>query len=173
GCAARGGPRGDRRAEPARRPRLPHGRRGPLGVHDRRREPGCLTGAPMSCPLPHAGSSGGPSRRAPAGNTGRGKIPKLPVPRSLSPSLRSLVSLFLLGVLLVSSSVLTAQPAAKAAAPAAAAGEVVLQAYTLRHQRASDAVALVYPLLSRKGTVELQPGGNTLVIRDVQSALNR
>ncbi len=49
----------------------------------------------------------------------------------------------------------------------------MLQAYTLRHQRASDAVALVYPLLSRKGTVELQPGGNTLVIRDVQTALDR
>ena len=124
----------------------------------------------MIRPLPHAGSIGGPLHRAPGDiTTVRGKILKLPVPRSRSLSLRSLVSL-LLGVLMLSSA-LTAQPAGKAAA--AGAGEVVLQAYTLRHQRASDAVALVYPLLSAKGTVELQPGGNTLVIRDVPAAHSR
>jgi hypothetical protein len=127
----------------------------------------------MIRPLPHAGSSGGPVHRAHARNTVRGKILKLAVSRSLSlsRSLRSLASL-LLGALILSSA-LAAQPAAKAAGAVAAAGEVVLQAYTLRHQRASDAVALVYPLLSPKGTVELQPGGNTLVIRDVPAALSR
>jgi hypothetical protein len=51
--------------------------------------------------------------------------------------------------------------------------EVVLRAYTFKHQRASEAVSLVYPLLSPRGTVELQPAGNTLVIRDVQGAINR
>ncbi|HEV7503993.1 MAG TPA: hypothetical protein VGS07_03710 [Thermoanaerobaculia bacterium] len=115
----------------------------------------------MIRPLPNAGFLGGPVPRVPAGIKARGKVLS-----SLWPlSFRSLVSLF--GVLILSSA-LTAQPAGKAGA-----AEVVLQAYTLRHQRASDAVALVYPLLSRKGTVELQPGGNTLVIRDVQAALNR
>jgi hypothetical protein len=115
--------------------------------------------------FPNAGFRGGPATRVSAGNTPRGKILIPSVPRSV----RSLVSF--LAVLILSSS-LTAQPAGKAP-PAGSATEVVLQAYTLRHQRASDAVALVYPLLSRKGTVELQPGGNTLVIRDVPAALNR
>ena len=118
--------------------------------------------------LPNAGLRGGPVLRAQVRSATRGKILSRSV--SLSPSL-SLSSRFLASLLamLVLSSVLTTQPAGKAGA----AAEVVLQAYTLRHQRASDAVALVYPLLSRKGTVELQPGGNTLVIRDVPSALSR
>ncbi|MEA2694425.1 MAG: hypothetical protein QOJ16_3812 [Acidobacteriota bacterium] len=50
---------------------------------------------------------------------------------------------------------------------------LVLHAYTLKHQRASDAIPLVHPLLSERGTVELQPGDNTLVIRDVAGALSR
>jgi len=102
--------------------------------------------------LPFAGFRGGP---APF----RGKI----LSPSVSPALRPLVSF--LWVLALAST-LTAQPAAPAA-------EVVLQAFTFHHQRASEAVALVYPLLSAKGTVELQPKGNTLVIRDTQAALNR
>lgn len=117
----------------------------------------------MIRPLLNAGFRGGPVPRVQARSSARGKI----LSRSVSLSSRFLAGL--LGVLILSSA-LTAQPAGKAGA---AAEVVVLQAYTLRHQRASDAVALVYPLLSRKGTVELQPGGNTLVIRDVQSALNR
>jgi hypothetical protein len=123
----------------------------------------------MSRLLPNAGFRGGPVPRAQARGAVRGKILSRSVVRSLS----SLSSRFLTGLLgvLILSSALTAQPAGKARAGAAEV--VVLQAYTLRHQRASDAVALVYPLLSRKGTVELQPGGNTLVIRDVQAALNR
>jgi hypothetical protein len=46
-------------------------------------------------------------------------------------------------------------------------------AATLEHQRASEAVELVRPLLSPRGTVELQPGGNTLVVRDSLAALAR
>lgn len=53
------------------------------------------------------------------------------------------------------------------------AAEPVLHAYALKHQRASEAVSLVHPLLSPRGTVELQPGGNTLVIRDTPAALAR
>jgi hypothetical protein len=120
----------------------------------------------MIRPLPNAGLRGGPVTRAHVRVTPRGKILSPSLPLSWPLSVRLLVSF--LGVLVLSSA-LSAQPAGKAGA----AGEVVLQAYTLRHQRASDAVALVYPLLSPKGTVELQPGGNTLVIRDVQAALNR
>jgi hypothetical protein len=51
--------------------------------------------------------------------------------------------------------------------------DVVTRAYTFRYQKASEAVVMVYPLLSPKGTVELQPGGNTLVIRDVQGAVQK
>ncbi|HTQ79643.1 MAG TPA: secretin N-terminal domain-containing protein [Thermoanaerobaculia bacterium] len=50
---------------------------------------------------------------------------------------------------------------------------LVLHAYTLKHQRASDALSLIHPLLSERGTVELQPGDNTLVIRDNPGALSR
>jgi len=125
----------------------------------------------MMRPSSNAGFHGGPVPRAQVPGVARGKILSRPV--SPSPSLSSRFLVSLLAALLLSSSALLAQPAGKAAAGAAGAAEVVLQAYTLRHQRASDAVALVYPLLSRKGTVELQPGGNTLVIRDVQAALNR
>jgi hypothetical protein len=48
-----------------------------------------------------------------------------------------------------------------------------VHAYTLRYQPASEAIELVRPLLSVRGTVELQPGGNTLVIRDSLAALAR
>jgi hypothetical protein len=50
---------------------------------------------------------------------------------------------------------------------------LVLHAYMLKHQRASDALPLVHPLLSERGTVELQPAENTLVIRDSPGALAR
>jgi len=69
-------------------------------------------------------------------------------------------------------------PALPAAAQGAREGlasprddEPILHAFTFKHQRASDAVALVHPLLSPRGTVELQPGDNTLVIRDNAAAL--
>lgn len=46
-------------------------------------------------------------------------------------------------------------------------------AYTLRHKPAAEALVLIRPLLSRRGTVELQPRGNTLVVRDTLAALGR
>jgi hypothetical protein len=52
-------------------------------------------------------------------------------------------------------------------------GELVLHAFTLRHRPASDAIQLVFPLLTKQGTVELQPSTNTLVIRDTPAALSR
>lgn len=77
-------------------------------------------------------------------------------------SLRRTVASFLTAVFLVSAF------AAQAQTP-----EVGLHAYALKYRRAGEAVALVSPLLSRDGTVELQPGSNTLVIRDTAAALGR
>ena len=51
--------------------------------------------------------------------------------------------------------------------------ELVVNVYRLEHQPASEAWALLQPLLSARGTVELQPGGNTIVVRDIQAALDR
>jgi len=53
----------------------------------------------------------------------------------------------------------------------AADGELLV--YTLRHQTAGDALGLVQPLLSPRGTVELRPAANTLVLRDSAVALAR
>ncbi len=50
---------------------------------------------------------------------------------------------------------------------------LVLHAYSLRYQPAIEAIPLIQPLLSNRGTLELQPGGNTLVIRDTSAALSR
>lgn len=65
-------------------------------------------------------------------------------------------------------------PAALAARPAAE-GEPALEVlvFSLEHQPASEAIPLVYPLLSKRGTVELQPAGNTLVVRDAPASLER
>lgn len=52
-------------------------------------------------------------------------------------------------------------------------GELVLHAFTLRHRPATDAIQIVFPLLSKRGTVEAQPATNTLVIRDTPAALGR
>lgn len=52
-------------------------------------------------------------------------------------------------------------------------GELVLHAITFRHRPATEAIQLVFPLLTKKGTVELQPATNTLVIRDTPAALSR
>ena len=46
-------------------------------------------------------------------------------------------------------------------------------AYNLRHRGAAEALGLVLPLLSSRGAVELQPGGNALVIRDTARVLER
>ena len=67
-------------------------------------------------------------------------------------------------------------PAGMAQAPAATpvqGTDLVLHAYTMRYRQASDAISLIFPLLSQRGTVELQPASNTLVIRDSPAALGR
>ena len=51
--------------------------------------------------------------------------------------------------------------------------ELILLAHAFKYRRAGDALALVSPLLSQRGTVELQPGSNTLVIRDTPSIIKR
>lgn len=73
----------------------------------------------------------------------------------------------LLWMLLLMPVLAPAQPRA-----AQSGAELVVRAYTFKHQRASDAVPLVSPLLSQQGVVEL-PGGNTIVIRDTLAALSR
>src|SRR5215210_7426959 len=52
-------------------------------------------------------------------------------------------------------------------------GELVLHAFTLRNRAATEAVQLVFPMLTKRGTVELQPATNTLVIRDTPAALGQ
>jgi Bacterial type II/III secretion system short domain len=90
----------------------------------------------------------------------RGRLPNI----SVSPVRRSTASFLLV---LALASTLSAQP--QPPGPR----DVVLRAYTFKYQRASEAVSMVYPLLSPLGTVELQPAGNTLVIRDTQAAIQR
>ncbi len=51
--------------------------------------------------------------------------------------------------------------------------ELVAYAYNLQHRGASEALELVLPLLSSRGAVELQPGGNALVVRDTAQVLQR
>lgn len=46
-------------------------------------------------------------------------------------------------------------------------------AYTLQYKDPLEALPLIQPLLSQKGTVELQPGGKTVVVRDTLAALSR
>jgi hypothetical protein len=53
------------------------------------------------------------------------------------------------------------------------AEDLSLHAYSLRYQQAIEAIPLIQPLLSSKGTLELQPGTNTLVVRDTRAALDR
>jgi type II/III secretion system protein len=110
-----------------------------------------------------AGPRGGSPARALRSGALRGRL----LSSSVSSALRSLVSF--LWILALGCAALDAQ----SPRGAAGTGEVVLQAYTFRHQQVSEAVALVYPLLSPKGTVEVQPRGNTLVIRDTPAALAR
>jgi hypothetical protein len=106
-----------------------------------------------------AGFRGGSAARVSAS---RDRIPGSPV----SPVRHFMVSLLWALALIV-----PAFPAAPQSAPGPR--DVVTRAYTFKYQRASEAVIMVYPLLSPKGTVELQPGGNTLVIRDTQAAVQK
>lgn len=48
-----------------------------------------------------------------------------------------------------------------------------VHAHTLSYRSASEALPLVRPFLSPSGTVEEQPGGNTLVIRDTPTVIGR
>ena len=50
---------------------------------------------------------------------------------------------------------------------------LVLHAYKLGHQQAIEALPLVYPLLSSRGTLEIKPGENTLVLRDEKRYIDR
>lgn len=63
-------------------------------------------------------------------------------------------------------------PRASAQAPTRPPG-LQVYAYTFRHKTAAEALVLVRPLLSREGSLELQPESNTLVIRDTLAALGR
>ena len=58
-------------------------------------------------------------------------------------------------------------------AAAQAEPPLLVHAYTLRHQPAAEALVLVHPLLSPQGSVQLQPGGNTLVVRDEAAVVER
>ena len=81
-------------------------------------------------------------------------------------------------VAVIASSLWTYGPAAPLAAQPGPqqprdSAEPVLYAYTLRYQQALEAIPVIQPLLTGRGTLELQPGGNTLVIRDTAAALAR
>ena len=54
-----------------------------------------------------------------------------------------------------------------------AASALRVRLVSLENQPAEEAVKLVMPLLSSQGSVEVQPGGNTVVIRDTLAALAR
>ena len=61
-----------------------------------------------------------------------------------------------------------------AAEPVAAdTPELQILAYSLEHRPVSEALALIRPLLTTRGTVEEQRRGNTLVVRDEASVLGR
>ncbi|HRC85416.1 MAG TPA: secretin N-terminal domain-containing protein, partial [Thermoanaerobaculia bacterium] len=45
--------------------------------------------------------------------------------------------------------------------------------FTLKHQRATEALAVVQPMLSPRGSLELKPAENTVVVRDAPTALAR
>jgi len=82
-------------------------------------------------------------------------------------STRRILASFLIAIFLASTL------AAQAQAPGKGASELRLHAYALKYRKAGDAIALVSPLLSQQGTIELQPGSNTLVIRDTMASLSR
>lgn len=60
-----------------------------------------------------------------------------------------------------------------ATADSAPGSRLRVYAYTLKHQQAHEVLSQVRPLLSARGTVEVQPGGNTLVIRETQPVIDR
>ncbi|MEL7060479.1 MAG: secretin N-terminal domain-containing protein [Acidobacteriota bacterium] len=79
-----------------------------------------------------------------------------------------------LGVLLVLLTAVTAPAAARQEATVGArTPSLVTSGYTLSHRDAADALEIVRPMLSARGTVEVQPHGNSLVVRDVRAAVDR
>ena len=52
-------------------------------------------------------------------------------------------------------------------------GELVLHAFTLRNRAAMEALQVVSGMLTKRGTIELQPATNTLVIRDTQASIDQ
>jgi len=50
---------------------------------------------------------------------------------------------------------------------------LVTKTFNLRYRAASEAIALVHPLLTARGALELRPIENTLVIRDVAEAVEQ
>jgi hypothetical protein len=82
---------------------------------------------------------------------------------------RASASLVLLLALLVWAGAARAQ----ATPPPVPEPELAVHVYTLQHQSAREAMNLVLPLLSPRGTVEVRPAGNTLVVKDTLGALQR
>src|SRR3954470_2240739 len=99
----------------------------------------------------------------------RRSVPSLPVPREPRSMQSFLWPLILRSALASGGSAASALTAQAAPAP----GEIVLRAYSFKYQRASEVMTLIYPLLSPRGTIELQPGGNTVVIRDTSETIRR
>lgn len=60
-----------------------------------------------------------------------------------------------------------------AAQPAAVEAPLVMEMYSLRYRPAAEAIAEVEGLLSERGTVELQPQDNSLVLRDTRPIVRR
>jgi hypothetical protein len=87
------------------------------------------------------------------------------------PFSRRIAQSFLVLVLLTAACAAQSRP--QPSGPSGNPGDLVLHAYTLKHRKASEALPLVSPLLSARGTVELQPGTNTLVLRDTIASLGR
>ena len=76
-------------------------------------------------------------------------------------------------LLLFAAAPVAARQGGAATAPPPAGDRLEVHVYSLKNQPANEAIELVRPLLSPRGTVELQPGGNTLVVRDSLAALAR
>lgn len=79
----------------------------------------------------------------------------------------SLFAAAVLGTLLTAGAAV-AQPAALGRPD-----EIRLHAVTIKSRPAAEAVALVKSFLSKSGTVEVQPGSNTVVVRDKMTVLPR
>jgi len=77
-------------------------------------------------------------------------------------------ALFLIAPIAVS-----AAGAARAQVEDAEKEVLIAYAHNFQHRGAAEALGLVLPLLSSRGAVELQPGGNALVVRDTARVLER